>query len=164
MTECGAGNPRGEGEDLGEQGDPEWEKAWVRAEWPEGQQEHRADAGDQLHQPAGPAGGQEQTGNGWAAPCHIRSCLSSVACVWILCSQSARASWQGGRLLPQHAAHSACQPGGVILVFLRPRSFTCRSVCGRHSKLGTWAVCTSLWPCEVDVHVCRLCGGGKKQI
>lgn len=89
VTECGAGNVRGEQEGMEEQGDWEWEKARVRAERPEGRQEHRADAGDQLHRPIGPAGGQEQTGDGWVAPRHLRSRLSSVACVWILCSQSA---------------------------------------------------------------------------
>lgn len=49
VTECGAGNVRGEQEGMEEQGDWEWEKARVRAERPEGRQEHRADAGDQLH-------------------------------------------------------------------------------------------------------------------
>lgn len=89
VTECGAGNVRGEQEGMEEQGDWEWEKARVRAERPEGRQEHRADAGDQLHRPIGPAGGQEQTGDGWVTPRYLRSRLSSVACVWILCSQSA---------------------------------------------------------------------------
>lgn len=36
ITECGAGNVRGGEEDVEEEGDSEWEKARVHAEWPEG--------------------------------------------------------------------------------------------------------------------------------
>ena len=129
MTECRAGRCKGESDRRVEESTGErWGTRMPG--------EHQADVGDQLHQPVLLWDSSRLATPGPHPATSGHFCPQLYVCEFCEVSQPEHTD-KVGCLLPPLRAHSSCQPGGVILVFLQTPEFCTQECGGRCSEPGS---------------------------
>lgn len=129
----------------------------MRAEWPEGHQEHKVRTGDRLHQP----------GLLWdrtrLATAGLHRATSGHVCPRFSVDESCEVSrpehpGKMGCLLSPLTAHGSSQPGSALLFFLQAQELCVHKSVRETQQAWEWAVCGSLCLCEADAHICTSSG------